>query len=433
MSLRPLLLVAFAMLAVRAHAAVLDPKTKSTSGSRQFIVYCPDADLRGRVTGLVEEWKMDVLELLGDRVDRWKIPIVVTLTPAPTSAQAPVKLQMYSTPEGLKIEIAVAIGSDPTAVNLRKHIVRAVMLEIAYRDRPQVAGGERYIEAPWWLIDGSIELLRQRDLGVDSSLFQRLVDRNKLPSLVELLNLRGGNLGATAEAIDAACAMGLVQVLIEQPNGRANLGRLLRRWPEMSDDPLGALAKDFPGLPVTGAAAQKWWTLNLARFAAADRYKGLTADATSRQLDALLRIELPIDKAGTKKVFAISEYEQLLKVPGSRAALAGVQRSLVALSTQANALFRPVVADYEQICASLARGKTKRIRERLAEVERYRLLVLNRMSDIVDYLNWYEATQLRDSERAFDSYLKAVNDQSQEEQKSSDAVSRYLDQLEKEY
>ena len=339
---------------------------------------------------------------------------------------------MFATPGGSKIEINIEIGQDPVAVNLRKQIVRAVLLDYAYRDRPPILGGERFTEAPWWLVDGAIEIFRRRDLGVDSDLFRRLVETNKFPPIGQFLRLRGGDLGATAEAIDAACAMGLVQALLEQPNGRANLASLVRHWPDCSEDPVGALGKDFPALAGDSHALQKWWTLNLARFAAADRYQGFSAADTDRQLTALLPIEIA-DKAGTRKVFAPGDYPEFLKLPTARAELVAKQQALLSLSTQANALFRPVVADYVEIFALLARGKTRGIAERLAEAGRFRSMVLHRMDDIADYLNWYEATQLGTRTADFDSYLKAANELSRMDTRRSDPVAHYLDQLEQEY
>ena len=427
---RHLLLVAALLAMVRAEAA---PAIRSVSRSRQFVIFCPDAALRGQVAGLVEEIKADVYELLGESADRWKMPVVISLAPPGGKTRPPVIFRLISTPEGAKIDIDAEMGADPAAVNLRKQVVRAVLLEIAYRDRPPIRGGQPYLEAPWWLVDGAIEIFRRRDLDVDSELFRRLVENNKMPPIEQFLTLRADGLGATAEAIDSACAMGLVQLLIEQPNGRANLGRLVRNWPETGGDPLAALQKDFPGLAEGGASLQKWWTLNLARFAAADRYRGLSVEETEKRLLPLLEIELVIDKAGTKKTFAIGEYAQFIRLPAARAAMTARREAMVALSAQANPLFRPVIADYDEIFSLLARGKTRRLSERLEGIEQYRAIVLHRMDQIADYLNWYEATQFGTRTNAFDSYLKAANEVSREEARRSDPIARYLDLLEKEY
>ena len=433
MNSRHLLVVAAFAAVARVDAAPPDPAARSVSRYRQFVIYCPNDVLRRQAASLVEEVKTDVLELLGESDGRWKIPVVISLTPPAGRPRPPVILQMIATPEGAKIEIDAEIGSDLAAVNLRKQIVRALLLEFAYRDRATVRGGEEYLEAPWWLIDGAIEIFRRRDIGVDSDLFRRLVENNKMPPIEQFLGLRAGGLGTTAEAIDSACAMGLVQLLIQQPNGRANLARLVRHWPDTGREPMAALAKDFPGLSDGGASLQKWWTLNLAHFAAADRYRGLSLEETDRQISALLEVELVTDKKGTKKKFAIGEYATFMKLPGAQAAMTARKKSVIALAVQASALLRPVLSDYDEIFTYLARGKTPRFTERLEELERYRATVLHRMDQIADYLNWYEATQFGTRTHAFDSYLKAANELSRNEARRSEPIARYLDLLEKEF
>ncbi len=435
MSPRHLLLIAALAAAARVDAAPPDPATRTVSRFKQFVIYCPDAPLRGQIAGLTEEVKADVHELLGESDGgwHWKIPIVISLAPASGRTRPPVIFQMIWTPEGAKIDIDAEIGADPAAVNLRRQIVRAVLLEIAYRDRPPIRGGQPYLEAPWWLVDGAIEIFRRRDIGVDSELFRRLVETNKMPPIENFLTLRAGGLGATAEAIDSACAMGLVQALLDQPNGRASLARLVRNWPDTGGDPVAALQKDFPDLAQGGASLQKWWTLNLARFAVADRYRGLTVEETEKQLVPLLQIELAIDKAGTKKIFEIGGYAQFLKLPAARAAMAARQKEMVALSAQTNPLFRPIIAEYDEVFSLLARGKTRRIAERLEAIAEFRASVLHRMDKIADYLNWYEATQFGTRTNDFDSFLKAAREVTRVETRRNDPIARYLDALEKEY
>ena len=433
MNARHLLLIVASVAAMRTDGVSADRENRTISRSKQFVVYCEDAPLRRQVASLTEEIKTDVLELLGESGDRWKIPILITLAPSAGQTRQAVIFQMVATPDGTKINIDAEIGANPAAVNLRRQIVRAVLLEISRRERPAIRGNEAFLEPPWWLVDGSIEIFRRRDFGVDSDLFRRLVENNKMPPIEQFLGLRADGLGATAQAIDAACAMGLVQLLIEQPNGRANLGRLVRRWPDTGSDPMAALKKDFPSLAEGTASLQKWWTLNLARFAASDRFRGLSLKETDKQLGALLEIELAIDKAGTRKTFAIADYAQFMKLPNARAVLTARKQAIFTLGAQANALLRPVVSDYEEIVSLILRGKTQKLAARLENIEAYRTTVLNRMDQIADYLNWYEATQFGTRTNEFDSYLKAANEASREETHRFDPISRYLDLMEKEY
>lgn len=424
------LLVAAFLAAVGPTRAV-DLRAKSTSSTRQFVVYCADTALRGRVTGFVEEVKHDVLDLLGER-DRWQIPIVVSIEDARHSAlNTPVNLRLNQTPQGPTIQLAVAVGTDPAAVHLQKHVIRAVLLDYIYRDHPP-EGGETYVEAPWWLVSGAIEKFRQRDFGINSEVFQRLIEINKLPDMATFLDGHGQDIGGSAAAFDNACAHALLQLLIEQPEGKARLAQLLRHWPDANGDAVGALARAFPALGPDATSLQKWWTLNLARFGAADRYRGLSANDTEEELQKLLEFDVVADKGGKTRHFSIGEFKEFMKLRGARTASAARQKEIIALSTKANVLLRPVLSDYEQVFALLTKGRTRGVAERIHRAELYRTAVLQRKNDIGDYLNWYEATQMGSSSGAFDDYLRAARAADEQLPPSAHdaAISAYLDLLE---
>jgi hypothetical protein len=423
----------FVLLAGFVPARALDLHQRSESSSKQFVVYCEDVRLRQRVASFVEETKADVLRLLGEN-DRWKAPIVITLERASTlqPGEPPVIVRLMETQPGFKVEINVKFGDDPATVNLQKHIIRAVLLEYAYREAG-VTGGMSVVEAPWWIVEGLIEMDRRRESGADSDLFRRLVETNRLPPLESFLVEKPDELGPTALAVDRALAMCLLQLLVEQPGGREKLAHLVRAGPQSDGDPFALLAKEFPVFASGRQTLQKWWTINLARFAAVDRYQGLTTEETEKALAPLLQIEMAINKTGDKKTFGVAEFEQYLKLPASRATLASRRADIVALSTRCHALYRPVLEDYAQIFSLLARGKSHGVRDRLGKVEQYRGFVLRRASDIADYLNWFEATQMGSRSDTFDNYLKTANDISEQDRKQKNPIARYLDELEQEF
>ena len=385
-----------------------DLRQRSVSQSRQFVVFSSDVRLRQRVASYADQLTDDVKELLGG-LGLWRVPIVITLDRAPAldEGEPPAVLRLVDTPAGQKIELNVKIGSDPAAVNMQKLLLRALLLEYAYRGRP-VEGGASFVEAPWWVVEGLLEMERRRAEGIDSDLFRRLVETNHLPPIENFLQEKPDELGPTALAVDRALAMGLLQMLIEQPDGHANLAHLVRDWPQSNGDPMALLAKEFPAVAGHSQTLQKWWTVNLARFAAVDRYQGLTVAETDKALAPLLQIEFVINKKGDKKTFAAGDFAQFTKLPSSRATLSARHTEIVALGTRANALMRPVVGQYEQIFTLLARGKTRGVGDRLAKVEEYREFVLKRTSRIADYLNWFEATQMKTRSGAFDNYLKTA-------------------------
>ncbi len=415
-------------------APAINPLERSISNSRQFIVYCDDMSLRHKVATFSEEVKSDALKLIGES-GRWKIPIVITLEKVGDldPVKSPVSLVMQATPQGPKIQLDVKIGDDPGTVNLQRHIVQAVYLEYSYRER-KIRGGEQIVLPASWLVAGAIETFRRRDLGVDTDLFERLVETNRMPTIEQFLSLHPESEGEAAQLMDGAYGMALLQLLTEQPEGRRGLAHFVRDWPDQDKDPVGALTRAFPGLGEGSAGLQKWWTLNIARFSAADRYRGLSMEETDRQLNSLLDIELAVGPEGEKKTFNIAEFTAFLNYKDAKKALAARHGEVVALSAKANSLFRPVVRGYEEVLARLMRGKTRGVRDEILKTEIYRETVLHRMNDIADYLNWYEATQLGVRTNAFDGYLRAARAIEADDRKQpiEEEIQKYLDALEAE-
>ena len=68
----------------------------------------------------------------------------------------------------------------------------------------------------------------------------------------------------------------------------------------------------------------------------------------------------------------------------------------------------------------------------MAKAEEYRQRALRRVSDISDYLNWFEATQMQSRSGVFDDYLKTAREISEQDRKQKSLVGKYLDELEKE-
>ncbi|HEX8294993.1 MAG TPA: hypothetical protein VF593_01730 [Chthoniobacteraceae bacterium] len=419
------------LLTLGARSEAVDPRNRADHG--QFTIYCDDLRLRSQAASFAAQTKDQVLALLGEP-DGWKRPIVVTLesAAATTTGQTPTVLRLVESPVGMRIEVVARIGNHPGDVHLQKHLIRAVLLELMYR-KDGVRAGATYAEPPWWLIEGAIQIFRRKDSGTDTDLFGKLVETNKLPPIENFLAQKPDELGATALAMDHALAMCLVQLLVEQPNGRNHLAALLRSWPEESGDPVTALTKHFPALSGGAGALQKWWTLNLARFAALNRHQSLSAIETDREIARLLEFAVQPAKSKETRHFAIHEFAEYLKIPESREALAANRNALIGLSARANMLFRPILREYEETLALLERGKTRGIGARLEKTDRLRAVILQRVSEISDYLNWFEATQMNSRSNAFDDYLKTANELSEEEKKRRDPIGRYLDQLEKEY
>ena len=108
-------------------------------------------------------------------------------------------------------------------------------------------------------------------------------------------------------------------------------------------------------------------------------------------------------------------------------ALSELNRELLVFVAQVNPVLRPIVREYQEIVALLARGKRKRIAKRLSRLEVTRKQLAARMSDIDDYMNWFEATQMKTRSGNFTGYLKAANHSQLAAPKRHDPLSVYVD------
>lgn len=421
-----------------APAPAADLKNRSTSRSGQFIVYCDDRDVRGQVTSSVEEVKGELLRILQEG-DNWDFPIIISIDRAEAGKPVPpTRVLLSSTLTGPKIDIMVRVGDDPSKVMLNRHVLRALLLELAYRERVTIQAGERYTEPPWWVAEGFFQTIRRREAGEagpDANIFKSIVNTDKLPALEKFLVNPPMLLDTPAGTVDSACAMCLLEALLAMPNGAQNLGRFIRRSPDANGDVLGMLGRQFPVLAGSPQNLAKWWALQVTRFARNEDWQGMSLAETEKEFSALMKLEVAMDKKGTMQKFDLVNFEEFVKAPGARHALSLARVKIAALAAKANPLYRPIISEYENICGQLSVRKTRGIAKRMADIEQYRTTLHERMGQITDYMNWYEATQDVGQSGTFNRYLRQAREAATPPPPppADPKITQYLDGLEKDF
>jgi len=130
------------------------------------------------------------------------------------------------------------------------------------------------------------------------------------------------------------------------------------------------------------------------------------------------------------KLVGLDELAQRKASPNEKMALNQLGHDLLSFVAEANPVLRPIAREYQEIVALLARGKRKRIAKRLSRLEVTHKQLAARMSDIDDYMNWFEATQMKSGSGNFTDYLKAVDQSQLSVPKRHDPLSVYVDALE---
>jgi hypothetical protein len=379
----------------------------------------------------VEETKDQVLGALGQR-DAWKRPIVIQFVPASTSipGQKPLTFNVIGSGQGIKIQIDVILGGPLPATSLQSEAIRALLLELAYRDRHLLRAGQRYNEPPPWLIEGIAYSIRQQFMGVNANLFKTLIDVNRLPSIHGYLSTPCPVSDPASLTLYRAYAYSLLRILQDLPSGRNCLSKFVAHIPARSEDPVSELIAHFPPLAASGDSLEKWWMLSMARLSTANDYEGLSAEETEKALSKLMTIKVRRNGEKEPVDFELGDFREYLALYGGRARIEERQQDFLRLESRANPLYRPILTEYSDIAFQISRGKTRNIPRRLKELDKYRQGVLQRMNDIADYLNWMEATQFGRKSDSFEEVLRIAGEPLKTPERN-DPISVYLDRIEK--
>jgi hypothetical protein len=248
----------------------------------------------------------------------------------------------------------------------------------------------------------------------------------KTMSLEEFLRQRPELLDSAGRMLYRACSFALVQLLVDGIEGRTRLARYIDSLSNTSNDPVSNLKARFPLL---AGNAEKTWQSALTQTSGAQNYQLLTFIQSERRLDELLRVKI----SNTEKSLDWSELARRKASAAEKAALKELGRTLLLFVSQANPVLRPVAREYQQMAALLARGKRRGIAKRLTRLQNTREQLTARMSDVDDYMNWFEATQLPARSGVFADYLRAASQPRATLPRRRDPISVYLDTLEDQF
>ena len=401
------------------------PLERSISPSRQFIVFGGNRILRSAVSDAAERVKSKLLALLQSR-DQWSVPILLNLQrPQANAPEVPAVLLNFSqTGAGLKIQLDLLVDRDFQPPVLQREVLRALLLELSYRALPSLPAGTPYVAPPDWLVDGILTLDNE-----SPEVFEGLDSVASSPPVLKIFLAQNPRLlDSQSRALYRACASALVRILLEHENGRVQLNRYIADLPRASVDALSDLRAHFPWLGKDPGSTEKNWRENVVRVANERRFALITFAATSEQLDECLRTKIAQDW-GKKNSLNLEETVRASQPNIDTRAATELGQRLTLLGARAHPLLRPVVVDYQLAAELLARKKRHGLAKRLAGSAALREKIAARMSEVDDFMNWYEATQAKTASGAFRDYLHAV-DSSEQVPRRRDALSVYLDALE---
>jgi hypothetical protein len=397
---------------------------RSVSISRQFVVYNSDVHVRAALCNVAERTKGALLALL-QTSDQWKTPIVInaSLPQANLPELPPAALNVSQTGVGLKLQLDLTIGPDLNAPVIERELLRVILLEMVYRAKPNLPPGAPYVRPPEWLIDGILALGSQRDPIEFGAPLKALATSNKIVSLQNFLQQRTEPLDSPSREIYRSYSYVLVSLL--------SRGHLMAKYiadlADAPNDTTGDLLAHCPKLGASNENAERVWKSSVIDLAGKIGYGSLTVVETERRLETLLHFQFPASKE-PDRFWALEEYPSFRRFSERAVVLNKLTEDLMVLGVRANPMSRPVVQEYQNIAFRLARGKTRGVAGRLTRVRNARDLLVARVQEIDDYMNWFEATRASAPSGTFAGYLKTP--QEAVKSRRRDAISIYLDSIE---
>jgi len=414
-----------------AAASSAAPIQQSISTSRQFIVYGTELAVRGAICDFAERTKRELLTLLQQR-DSWTTAIVINAqySQANLPELPRLSVEVGQTGFGLKLQLDLVVNSEVSRPEFRRELLRALLLEMMYRDRQNIPASANYTPPPDWLLDGIPA--EQSDLSRDqisNFLALPVATRNILP-LEKFLAQRRELLDAAGRTLYRAYSFALVDLLSRAPDGPRRLAQFIADYPVSSNNSLAELQNHFPELFEVGAA-EKTWEKQIVRLSSGQPYQLMRSAETERLLAEKLRLKF--SEGGLDKRYELEEFAIFLKTRSAKNVLSLLAQDLSALGARANPVYAPVIAEYADIAARLSRGKTAGIARRLDRLWIAREAVTAQMRQIDDYLNWFEATGLDRPSGEFADYMRAAERASRREPTRRDPISLYLNVLETQF
>jgi len=129
----------------------------------------------------------------------------------------------------------------------------------------------------------------------------------------------------------------------------------------------------------------------------------------------------------------LEDYAAIMKRPDRKAILQRNFVALTALQQRSAVLLRPIVTDYSLLVGELMEGRAKNVDERLLKLRERTQLALDQSKAIRDQLDLHEANSSPAMSGSFEDYLRLPETIQKELPPRQDAISKYLDSLDREF
>lgn len=380
---------------------------------------------------LIKEFDTLVGELAGKA-----LPIYVQLYPAVDGKPSVMKRSFFISSQGeskyrLQIDLRLGPGNSFDRGEFDRRLLEMILMERTLRSLPVEETAEK-VEIRPWLVAGLLEAMAWRNGRGDRRMYSSLMESGgwvEVEKLVDRINLT--ELDVLSRELFRASSGALVMALLSQTQGTENMRKFLARVAVFEGEQLTLLRTHFPQVNLGPEGLERWWMLQVAAMSEKKLTEVMTIPETDRRVGKILQLHLK-DVRGRPMQVGLDSWRMVAELETKEERLEAVRYTvdlLAHLSFRCFPTYRPVIGDYLEIMSDLVKGKTNNIDERIAGIESYREIEMERHAKVVDLMDWFHLVSVREESGAFDNYLRVRESLRHGGENRNDPLNRYLDKV----
>ena len=380
---------------------------------------------------LIKEFDTLVGELAGKA-----LPIYVQLYPAVDGKPSVMKRSFFVSSQGeskyrLQIDLRLGPGNSFDRGEFDRRLLEMILMERTLRSLPVEETAEK-VEIRPWLVAGLLEAMAWRNGRGDRRMYSSLMESGgwvEVEKLVARINLT--ELDVLSRELFRASSGALVMALLSQTQGTENMRKFLARVAVFEGEQLTLLRTHFPQVNLGPEGLERWWMLQVAAMSEKKLTEVMTIPETDRRVGKILQLHLK-DVRGRPMQVGLDSWRMVAELETKEERLEAVRYTvdlLAHLSFRCFPTYRPVIGDYLEIMSDLVKGKTNNIDERIAGIESYRKIEMERYAKVVDLMDWFHLVSVREESGAFDNYLRVRESLRHGGENRNDPLNRYLDKV----
>ena len=331
----------------------------------------------------------------------------------------------------LQIDLRLGPGNSFDRGEFDRRLLEMILMERTLRSLPVEETAEK-VEIRPWLVAGLLEAMAWRNGRGDRRMYSSLMESGgwvEVEKLVDRINLT--ELDVLSRELFRASSGALVMALLSQTQGTENMRKFLARVAVFEGEQLTLLRTHFPQVNLGPEGLERWWMLQVAAMSEKKLTEVMTIPETDRRVGKILQLHLK-DVRGRPMQVGLDSWRMVAELETKEERLEAVRYTvdlLAHLSFRCFPTYRPVIGDYLEIMSDLVKGKTNNIDERIAGIESYRKIEMERHAKVVDLMDWFHLVSVREESGAFDNYLRVRESLRHGGENRNDPLNRYLDKV----